>query len=802
MTTAPRRLGRYELRHQVGRGNVGEVWQAYDLQEHRDVAVKIIHTDLQSDPQFLSRFTQEGHHLTALHHANIIQVRDVAISRPSPADSSISAYIVSAYITGQTLADYIAKTSHKGSFPSPAEIVYLFTSLGVAIDYAHQQGVIHGNIKPSNILLDRANTSHFSEGEPMLSDFGLTQLIGDTSSSPSPAYISPEQAKGEPANNRSDIYALGVLLYELCTGVQPFRDSSSVAVMMNHINTLPTPPILINPAIPPVLSEVILRAMAKDTATRFSLASLLGAAVADAYAIQSTITLPRIAAEQAGEDAQQTTQGQHITLLGISQSFPKLPPRTTDTQRITPSRPMPAISRPLPAVSGQYPLIQPAAQVPATHATGTGNGAFASSPNNPHTAALSPHSAKIPIASGTSSPIPVTSLMNTTTTPMHVPASTQTVRPPHSPYPPHTPVPTAQRSEQRRNIPVYTIIALLTLLLLVVLGSIGVNLFLHRPIQAGTTVGHIFFQDDALGHDDLLRIELQNVPAPASGQQQVAWLQEKGHLTLRLGTLNVQNDSASLQYAGDAHHTNLLSVIQRVVVTTENSGTSSSSPKGPILYTAQFDATWLPYLKNILYLTPNLPPNSGVVTETIDALKSIDDKASSIVDSLRSTHDYGLARRQATRIIEILDNTHYAVSSGDQPATIPSTLSVPVGLFSSPTQTGYLDALSAQLDKLQQNASNSATLQEHVQHVRNAISDLKDWLQKLRAYDVLLVKAASLNDPALVGVALQLKQIAADSYTGRTVPPNNGPQPIAGSAGAYQAYVECQYMATLDIIQV
>lgn len=373
--------------------------------------------------------------------------------------------------------------------------------------------------------------------------------------------------------------------------------------------------------------------------------------------------------------------------------------------------------------------------------------------------------------------------------------------PPPPPYTPIQPIP-VQRSQQRRHIPLYIFITVLALLLLVVLASIGVDLLSHRSIQAGATVGHVFFQDDALSHDDLLHIELQNVPSSSANQQQIAWLQENSGVTLPLGTLNIQNGSASLSYAGDAQHTNLLSVIHRVFVTVENSGKQVSSPHGPILYSAQFDASWFPYLKNILYSTPDLPTNTGVVSGTIDALKSIDDKASSVVDSLRITHDYALAQRQATRIIEIIDGTQYAVSSGDQPATVPSMLSVPVGLFSSPAHKGYLDVLSSQLDKMQQSANNNAPLQTHIQHVRNAIGDLKDWLQKLRAYDVQLVKAASLNDPALVGVALQLKQIAADSYTGRTVPPSTGPQPIAGSAGAYQAYVECQYMATLDVKQM
>src|SRR5438477_4515678 len=135
MNVVPRRLGRYELRQQVGRGNVGEVWKAYDLQLRRDVAVKIIHTDLQSDPHFLANFTQEGQALTSLRHANIVQVYDVAVSRSAQGNDT-TAYILMEYVEGQTLADYI-NTTPKDALPPLAEIVYLFTSLGVAIDYAH-----------------------------------------------------------------------------------------------------------------------------------------------------------------------------------------------------------------------------------------------------------------------------------------------------------------------------------------------------------------------------------------------------------------------------------------------------------------------------------------------------------------------------------------------------------------------------------------------------------------------------------------------------------------------------------------
>src|SRR5439155_23767839 len=127
--------------------------------------------------------------------------------------------------------------------PPVTDIISLFTQLASAIDYAHTQGIVHGNIKPTNILLNTANTQQLSSGEPMLIDFGIASLPGNKSSL-SPFYLAPEQEKGQPARPSSDIYALGMILYEICTGVLPFDGQSPVAIMMHHINTLPTPPML------------------------------------------------------------------------------------------------------------------------------------------------------------------------------------------------------------------------------------------------------------------------------------------------------------------------------------------------------------------------------------------------------------------------------------------------------------------------------------------------------------------------------------------------------------------------------
>src|SRR6266702_3576554 len=141
MSTIPQRLGRYELQKLLGRGSVGEVWKGFDLQARRNVAIKIFHTDLQSDPNFMTRFMKEGQVLISLQHPNIVQVRDVNISRSAGSGGS-TAYLSRDYIEGQTLADHLHSTARTGEFPSLPDIVHLFTSLCTAIDYAHQQGVI------------------------------------------------------------------------------------------------------------------------------------------------------------------------------------------------------------------------------------------------------------------------------------------------------------------------------------------------------------------------------------------------------------------------------------------------------------------------------------------------------------------------------------------------------------------------------------------------------------------------------------------------------------------------------------
>src|SRR6266550_272371 len=177
MRIEPRRLGKYELRERLGRGGMGEVWKAFDNQLQRNVAIKLLHADLQSDPSFVSRFQREAQVIASLHHPNIVQIYDFQVSQQTDSENA-TAYMVMDYVEGRTLANYIRDTSRLGKFPPAADLLHLFTPISTAIDYAHEKGMIHRDIKPANILLDKRTTKDKPMGEPVLTDFGIAKLQG------------------------------------------------------------------------------------------------------------------------------------------------------------------------------------------------------------------------------------------------------------------------------------------------------------------------------------------------------------------------------------------------------------------------------------------------------------------------------------------------------------------------------------------------------------------------------------------------------------------------------------------------
>lgn len=287
MSISPKRLGKYELQMRLGQGGMAEVWKAFDPQLKRLVAIKFLHANLRSDPDFTNRFVREGQAIAALRHPNIVQVYDFHVSLPE--DENPMAYMVMDYIEGLTLADYLRRTSYANNIPFDDEIVRLFTSLSSAVDYAHAHHMIYRDIKPANILLDTRNIMHNTMGEPILTDFGIVKMLGGEAmtstgvSMGTPLYISPELLiPGQTSNEKSDIYALGVILYEMCTGEPPYRGDNSYIILAQRISGPPSLPSKRNPHISPALDEVILRCLAMDPTERFASASELTASLAKA----------------------------------------------------------------------------------------------------------------------------------------------------------------------------------------------------------------------------------------------------------------------------------------------------------------------------------------------------------------------------------------------------------------------------------------------------------------------------------------------------------------------------------------
>ncbi|MBE7552909.1 MAG: protein kinase [Anaerolineales bacterium] len=286
-------IGQYQIVEQIGQGGMATVYRAYQPSIHRNVAIKILPSQYAQDPSFVKRFEQEAKAIAALEHPHILPVYDFG------AQEGLT-YMVMRYIKGGTLSNLMGQ-----NLPYD-RVVSLVGDVARALDYAHKQGVVHRDIKPSNILID-------DNGEPLLTDFGIakmmagsgaTQLTGAGSVLGTPAYMSPEQAQGVKIDGRTDVYSLGVILYELLTGQQPYRAETPVAIVLKHVSEPLTPPRAINPNIPDPLEQVVVKAMAKEPEQRYQTAGEMQRALQHALnEIESggrTVSLPTPSTQTQG----------------------------------------------------------------------------------------------------------------------------------------------------------------------------------------------------------------------------------------------------------------------------------------------------------------------------------------------------------------------------------------------------------------------------------------------------------------------------------------------------------------------
>jgi eukaryotic-like serine/threonine-protein kinase len=278
-----RRLGKYELIERLGQGGMAEVYKAFQPGVERIVATKLLHSHRLSSADFVARFRREARAIGRLQHPNIVRVLDFG------AEDDVD-YLVMDYVAGGTLSDYL-RTHPQLPLPDALAIV---AQLADALAYAHQQGLIHRDIKPDNIMFTTYT-------QVILTDFGLARLLDDSENQltlsgamiGTPTYMSPEAVQGETCDARSDLYSLGVVLYEMVTGRPPYTAKTPYSMMLKQANEPLPLPRTVNPDLPPAVEQLLLHVLTKDPAERLASAAAFAQALQQVRAELQGDTAPR-----------------------------------------------------------------------------------------------------------------------------------------------------------------------------------------------------------------------------------------------------------------------------------------------------------------------------------------------------------------------------------------------------------------------------------------------------------------------------------------------------------------------------
>lgn len=816
MNTQPFRIERYELQELLEQGGRAEVWKAFDTQARRYVAIKFLHANLLTDPDYPSRFQRETQTLAFLHHPNIVQYFDFSLSPPLGA-GNLTSCIVTNYVDGGTLVDYLRTTSQQGTFPPLADIAHLFIPICEAIEFAHQHGVIHGQLKPSNILLDKSNTTRNAMGEPIVTDFDVARLYGASAGSSSswlstPVYMSPEQLMGSSADTRSDIYSLGIMLYELCTGTPPFPGNNPATIIMQHINARPASPALINPALPPALVAVILRCLAKEPAARFPDVASLIASLAQADG-------------QAGTQEQQEQEASNASFTAFSSSSDNavspldLPTMMSTSHPVEEHGALPISTTPSsPGTGGASYSSYPSIPTPAS--TPVGGGGLAAAfyrASSPGIAGISQPFA-VPQSGASLTPIQPAGYSTG-----HTPSPVSYDVPPYSQQPP-------VRRPHRRGL---WIALSIVLLLLVVGSSLGAYFLFFTKNNAPTTstvpiIGHAYFASSGLlsanlesnqGITDELQVELDNVPPPQTGMSYYAWLlndTSQQWNPIPLGTLTINNGTAVLSYK-DAQFTDLLAANSRFLITEESAAAQPLTPsQNPDAwrYYAAFSQVPDPsnpkhyslydHIRHLLASDPNVS-GVGLVGGLDIWLYRNTQKILEWAGSARDARQSGNAdfiRRQLIRIMDYLDGTSYvqiALDLPNQPVLADPTISK-IGLltFNPAKQAlpGYLYHIATKhLREIAKMPQASAQQKALAIQINGELDVVNTWLETMRTQILQLFHMTNTQLLGSDGRTL-LDSVATLANTVFVGQINSQGQVIPG---VVQIHYAIQRLATFDV---
>jgi eukaryotic-like serine/threonine-protein kinase len=310
--TQPRLLGdRYELDGVVGRGGMAEVYRARDLRLDRTVAIKTLRADLARDQTFQARFRREAQSAASLNNPAIVAVYDTGEDPASGVP-----YIVMEYVDGRTVRDLLIE----GHRLLPERTLEITSGVLRALEYSHQAGIVHRDIKPGNVMVTR-------NGDIKVMDFGIARAMSDSQATMTQTaqvigtaqYLSPEQARGERVDARSDLYSTGCLMYELLTGRPPFTGDSPVAIAYQHVRENPIPPSRLDPSLPPWADSIVLKAMAKSPNDRYQSAAEMNADIQRAASgMQVAAAIPPATRADYYDFPQRTQQMGPQTMMGVA----------------------------------------------------------------------------------------------------------------------------------------------------------------------------------------------------------------------------------------------------------------------------------------------------------------------------------------------------------------------------------------------------------------------------------------------------------------------------------------------------
>ena len=294
------KFGPYEVTGTIGEGGMAVVYKGYQQSLNRYVAIKVLRAELARDQEFVERFRREALAVADLSHANILHVYDAGYAHGVY-------YIVMAYVDGGSLKDLIAQ--------GPIEMEYaiaIVAQVADALHHGHQRGIIHRDVKPSNILISR-------DGRPLLTDFGIAKALHETTgltrtgtSIGTPEYMAPEQIQGQPVDARTDIYALGIVLYEMLAGWAPFSSTTPVATLYKQVNESPPPLRQVNIGVSTWVQDIVLKAMEKNPWDRYQKASEMAAALRQRRGAEAIATPTPRASEGTPQRAEAKREDRNV----------------------------------------------------------------------------------------------------------------------------------------------------------------------------------------------------------------------------------------------------------------------------------------------------------------------------------------------------------------------------------------------------------------------------------------------------------------------------------------------------------